>query len=143
MATTQLAEISFYYLRRDDREQKLQIACRLAAQAYRRQKTVFILTPHEDDTKRIDDMLWNQPKNSFIPHAASVQQTKPLTPVRISNELPNDSLYLLINLTDDTIEMPGRAERVFELATPLERERAMARYEYYQNHNCAVQQHKL
>ena len=143
MASETTAEVSFYYIKEDDRPKKLQVACVLSEKAYKNKKSAYIFTTGDRDTNTVDTMLWDLRAWSFIPHVVSVEQTKPPSLIRIGNQLPQDEQYLLINLTDAMIDPHQKFKRIFEIATPMEKERARSRYEHYEEHNCVILEHNL
>ena len=135
--------MSFYQLDRDDGDARFRTACRLAAQAYERTKSVFMLTATGDDTKKVDDLLWNFPSNRFIPHVIGAENPPHLNLVRIHHKLPEQSHFLLINLTDQAVPIAGKFERIFEIVLPHEADSARARQIHYEQLNCAVQNHSI
>lgn len=138
-----LANVSFYRLDRDDLDSKFKTACRLASQAYERAKAVFILTINEEDSKKIDKLLWDFPPDRFVPHVQSSEKPTYRNLVRINSQLPVDSHYVLINLTDQAIAIAGKFERIFEIVTPDEAESAQARQHHYEQLNCTIQNHSV
>ncbi len=139
----ELASVSFYQLDRVDVDAKFKTACRLASQAYERAKTVFILTAKEEDSKRIDELLWEFPPDRFIPHIHGAERPAHQNLVRVHSELPDDSHYVLINLTDQAVAIAGKFERIFEIVMPNESDSARARHNHYEQLNCTVQHHTI
>ena len=139
----ELAAVSFYNLDHDNVHAKLQTACRLAAQAYGLAKSVFILAANEEAARAMDSMLWEFPKDRFVPHVLSDEPPEYDNRVRIGCELPKDSHYLLINLTANLIAFTGKIDRVFEIVMPSEKEAASKRQSHYENLNCTIQSHSI
>ena len=139
----ELAAVSFYNLDHDNTLAKFQTACRLAAQAYGLAKSVFILAQNDEEAKEIDNMLWEFPKDRFIPHLLSDEPPEHDNRVRIGSKLPDDSHYLLINLTANLIAFTGKIDRVFEIVLPSEKEAASKRQSHYENLNCTIQSHSI
>ena len=140
---SELASVSFYQLDRVDLEAKFKTACRLAAQAYERAMSVFILTAVEEDSARIDELLWDFPPGRFVPHVQGEEKPSYRNLVRISNQLPDDSHFVLINLTDQAVAIAGKFERIFEIVMPNEVESARARQNHYEQVNCTVKKHSV
>lgn len=139
----ELASVSFYQLDRVDLDAKLKTACRLAAQAYDRTKSVFILTANEEDARKIDEMLWDFPSDRFVAHEQSLEKPSHDNLVRIHNQLPDDSHYVLINLTDQAVAIAGKFERIFEIVMPNESDSARLRQNHYEQLNCTIQNHTI
>lgn len=139
----ELASVSFYQLDRVDLDAKLKTACRLAAQAYDRAKSVFILTANEEDSRKVDEMLWEFPSDRFVPHEQSSEKPSHDNLVRIHNQLPDDSHYVLINLTDQAVAIAGKFERIFEIVMPNESDSARSRHNHYEQLNCTIQNHTI
>ena len=135
--------MSFYHLDKVDLDAKFKTACRLASQAYERAKSVFILTANEEDATTIDELLWEFPPNRFIPHVRSADKPVQHNLVRIHNQLPEDSHYVLINLTSEAVAIAGRFERIFEIVMPDEVSTARTRHNHYEKLNCTVQNHSV
>ncbi|MCY4129202.1 MAG: DNA polymerase III subunit chi [Gammaproteobacteria bacterium] len=139
----ELANVSFYRLDRVDLDGKFKTACRLASQAYERSKSVFILTANEEDSQKMDQLLWDFPSNRFIPHVQRAEKPSHHNLVRIHHQLPEDSHYVLINLTDQAVAIAGKLERIFEITMPSEADSARARQNHYEQLNCTVQTHSI
>lgn len=139
----ELASVSFYQLDRNDVDSKFKTACRLASQAFERSKSVFILTANERDSAKLDELLWDFPPSRFIPHVVCTDKPSHRNLVRINCQLPEDSHYVLINLTDQAVAIAGRFERIFEIVMPNETETARAHRSHYEKLNCAIQNHSV
>lgn len=67
-----------------------------------RKQAVLILTPSETAAKYIDDFLWKQPKESFLPHIISQETTREQIVITTRRENLNNA-HVLINLTPEQI----------------------------------------
>ena len=61
-----MTTIDFYF----NAEDRLQVACRLAAKAASQKKRMVIYAPEADTASRIDKMLWTWQAIGFLPHCA-------------------------------------------------------------------------
>lgn len=104
---------------------------------------MFILTASEQDSLKMDQLLWDFPPERFIPHVQSAEKPSDRHLVRIHNQLPEDSHYVLINLTDQTVAIAGKFERIFEIVMPNEVDSARARQRHYEQLNCTVHTHSI
>ena len=104
---------------------------------------MFILTANEEDSAKLDELLWEFPKDRFVPHESCAEKPSGQNLVRIHNQLPEDSHYVLINLTDHPVAIAGRFERIFEIVMPNETETARTNRSHYEQLNCTIQNHSV
>jgi DNA polymerase III subunit chi len=134
--------IDFYF----NAEDRLQVACRLAAKACGQKKRLLIYAPEADTASRIDRMLWTWQATGFLPHCAADGSLAAETPVLISagDETPPDC-PLLLNLAADCPPHFARFERLFEVVAADDAERAAgrARYRFYQERGYKIANHDL
>jgi DNA polymerase-3 subunit chi len=134
--------IDFYF----NAEDRLQVACRLAAKAYGQKKRIVIYAPDADGASRIDRMLWTWQAIGFVPHCAVNDELAAETPVLIAtgDETPA-GCGLLLNLASETPPHFARFERLFEVVTAEEADRAAGRgrYRFYQERGYKIANHDL
>ena len=85
-----------FYLDADDR---LQVACRVAAKAHSQAHKVLIYAPDGEVAREIDRLLWTTPATGFVPHVMADHRLAGETPVVIARDaeaLPHDDV--LVNL---------------------------------------------
>ena len=121
-------------------------ACRLAHKAYRLKHRVYILTATADESANLDRLLWTFNPGSFVPHQVHAEAVDPNLPVLIGHDMPpaefND---VLISLTTQVPACFERFDRVAELVSSDESERAgaRARFRQYRDRGLDVQTHNL
>jgi DNA polymerase-3 subunit chi len=137
-----MTSIDFYF-NADDR---LQVACRLAAKAASQKKRILIYAPDADAASRIDRLLWTWQAVGFLPHCAAGDELAAETPVLIASgeETPADC-GLLLNLADGCPPHFARFERLFEVVPAEEAGRAAgrSRYRFYQERGYRIANHDL
>ena len=137
-----MTSIDFYF----NAEDRLQVACRLAAKAYAQKKRMLIHAPDADTASRIDRMLWTWQAIGFLPHCPAHSTLAAETPVLISaaEETPADCA-LLLNLGAECPPHFARFERLFEVVTAEETDRTAgrARYRFYQERGYKIANHDL
>lgn len=104
---------------------------------------MFILTANDEDSARIDELLWEFPPDRFVPHERCMERPSHQNLARIHHQLPEDGHYVLINLTDQAIAIAGKFERIFEIVMPNEADAASTRQNHYEQLNCTVQNHSV
>ena len=137
-----MTSIDFYF-NADDR---LQVACRLAAKAVAQKKRVLIYAPEPETAQRIDRLLWTWPATGFVPHCAPHDPLAAETPVLIASgeEAPADC-EILLNLSADCPPHFERFERLLELvgAADDERQLGRGRFRFYRDRGFAIASHDL
>lgn len=137
-----MTRIDFYSNAAD----KLATACRIVAKGYALEHRVVVACPDPEIAQRIDRMLWSSPPTGFIPHCGSGDPLAPLTPVIIDcrDEEPLHD-QVLVNLKAEWPPYFGRFERLIEIVTGDEEDRAQARarYKFYRDRGYEIRNHDL
>jgi len=132
-----------FYFNADDR---LQVACRLAAKAASLNARMLIYAPEGDTASRIDKLLWTWQATGFVPHCAAHEAIAAETPILIAaGEETPEGVGVLINLSAECPPHFERFERVCELVGrhDEEREAGRARYRYYRDRGYKITDHDL
>jgi DNA polymerase-3 subunit chi len=137
-----MTEISFYTFAAD----KLAVLRQLATKAYGQKLNVLIRTVDPALADNVDRMLWANPPLSFIPHCRDSDALAGQTPIVIGVNV--DSLAqanVLINLDDNQPAQFSRFDRVLEIVTADEQDRARGRerYKFYQERGYSIKTHDL
>jgi DNA polymerase-3 subunit chi len=137
-----VTSIDFYF----NAEDRLQVACRLAAKAVSQNKRMLIYAPDADTASRIDKLLWTWQAVGFLPHCAAGDELAAETPVLIAagEETPADCA-LLLNLSNACPPHFARFERLFEVVPAADAERAEGRnrYRFYLDRGYKIANHDL
>ena len=127
-------------------EDKLQTACQLSAKALTRQMRVMILTADSALTDKVSRLLWSLPSIGFYPHCRATDRLAPVTPIivdHVAEPLPHDQV--LINLRQETPPMFSRFQRLIEIVSLDDEDRAAARerYRFYRDRGYEITTHQL
>ena len=137
-----MTSIDFYF-HADDR---LQVACRLAAKALSQNRRMVIYAPDPEMASRIDKLLWTWPATGFVPHCAPHDALAAETPVLIAcgDETP-DGFGVLLSLSAECPPHFARFERLCELVgrDDAERKAARGRYRHYRERGYKITDHDL
>ena len=146
--------IDFYVLSASDDKSRWQFACRLAEKAVSRGNKVLIATQDEAASRAVDELLWTQRPESFVPHHIVGQNTdgqstdaptaKP--PVVITHDLDDiDHHDVLVNIRTTRPEQFSRFDRLAEIVIqqPEVLENTRQSYAFYKQRGYPVQTHKL
>jgi DNA polymerase III subunit chi len=131
-----MPQIDFYVLSDAAPDAHFRYACKLAEREVDGGRRVFIRTASDDDTRRLDDLLWTFGDRSFLPHEIVGANTPSHERVRIliGATPPVSFRDVLINLGETAPDMTG-VERLMEIvATDPERKRlARERFKAYRD----------
>lgn len=106
------------------------IACQLAAQQFRNNKRVFILTDDETHAHLVDEQLWAFDANSFVPHNLIGEGPRQGAPVEIGTKAPTNSRQVLINLSQTVPTFLNKFKEVFDFVPTEETAKQQARERY-------------
>jgi DNA polymerase III subunit chi len=137
-----VTNIDFYF----NAEDRLQVACRLAAKAAAQKKRMLIYAPDGGTAGAIDKMLWTWQAVGFLPHCAASDELAVETPVLIaSGEETPAECSLLLNLAEICPPHFARFERLFEVVPADEAGRAAGRerYRFYLDRGYKIANHNL
>ena len=137
-----MTQIDFYF----NAEDRLQVACRLAAKAMADGKRMLVYAPDAELAARVDKLMWTWPATGFVPHCPADDALAPQTPILISrsDEVPA-GCGLLVNLGADCPPHFASFERLFEVVgtEEAEKEAGRARYKLYRSRGYAIANHDL
>ena len=107
-----MTEINFYTAVTNP----LVATARLVAKAYAQGRRVRVITPDAAATQLLNNMLWEQPAEGFLPHVALSSPHAAATPVIIDHSITHEgSIDVLINLCAEPPAFFSRFERMFEI----------------------------
>jgi DNA polymerase-3 subunit chi len=137
-----LTSIDFYF-NADDR---LQVACRLAAKAASQGKRLLVHTPDPELAGRFDKMLWTWQALAFVPHCAAADPLAADTPVLLAGgEETPAGCDVILNLGAACPPHFERFARLLEIvgADDAERQAGRERYKFYQARGYKISSHDL
>ena len=137
-----MTTIDFYFNAQD----RLQVACRLAAKAYSQKKRMLIYAPESDTASRIDKMLWTWQAISFVPHCLAGDALAGETPVLITADAANPpDCEVLVNLSSECPDFFARYPRLLEIVSRDDeyKKAGRARYACYRDRGYAIRNHDL
>jgi DNA polymerase-3 subunit chi len=137
-----MTRIDFYF----EAEDKLHVACRLAAKAVQQQLRVLIYAPDEPQAQKIDKLLWTWQATGFLPHCMTRSPLAAETPVLITHD-PEDTPHdeVLLNLHSERPPAFSRFRRLVEIVGrgDEDREAARARFRFYRDRGYEIARHNL
>jgi DNA polymerase-3 subunit chi len=137
-----MTSIDFYF-NADDR---LQVACRLAAKALKQGSRMLIYAPDADTAGRLDTLMWTWPATGFVPHSLAQAPLAAETPVLIATgEETPAPCELLLNLGAECPPHFERFARLLEVVSLNDEDKASgrSRYRFYKERGYAITSHDL
>ncbi|ASU39924.1 DNA polymerase III subunit chi [Herbaspirillum sp. meg3] len=111
---------------------KLAYACRLVRKARAAQCKIVLLGKDRNELAQLDQLLWSFSEQDFLPHVHANDPLAAQTPVILTDseavDLPHH--HVLINLSGTTPEHFARFERMFEIISSDEADKATGRDRY-------------
>ncbi len=94
------------------------MACNLVNTAYTKGRVVYLCTENDEQSKKIDEMLWSFAANSFVPHVQYAEgQTIDVEkfPVCIGSIQPTEQFRdVLVSIRSDVPEYFSQFQRIME-----------------------------
>ena len=115
-----------------DAEAQLALACQLVTERYRLGQSLFLCVESQEQGWQLDEMLWQQDPDSFVPHSLSDEPTAHQAPVEIGTGLPRRNRQLLINLSQQAPAFAGRFAEVVDFVPTDDSLKQLARERYKQ-----------
>jgi DNA polymerase-3 subunit chi len=139
-----VARVNFYLLRHDDAHARLLLACRLSEQLLRQGRPVRVLAASEDESRTIDQLLWNFSAESFVPHALCGEAPADC-PVLIDWKLDAFNDGNLLNLTAALPPQHGSLDSIAEFVLSNDEAKALSRSKWnaYKQHGHELQHHQI
>ena len=140
-----MTRIDFYILPDQDRDARLQFACRLIDKAQRMGHQVFVNTRDQAQAEALNRRLWDFLPESFTPHRL-LDGEQPPAPVAIGySEDCGDHHDVLINLGGPAPAYFSRFERLTEVVIQEETVLADTRdnYKFYRDRGYPIQSHDM
>lgn len=139
-----MPSVSFYILTSEQEHAIDRTACRLAARAFDEGMRTLILVNDDSTATYLDDLLWQQPENRFIPHTRV--SVDPKIDVRTWIATGTDQVreaQLLINLTHDKPHKFDSYDRIFEIVAKSNTEESREKYRFYRSRGCELDTYEI
>ncbi|GAA0858669.1 DNA polymerase III subunit chi [Aliiglaciecola litoralis] len=131
-----MTDVTFYLLDKADEAQPAHwlLACQLAARCYRKRQKCIVMCSDKASAEAFDELLWQQPLDSFVPHNLTGEGPKGGAPVEISWQSAETAQRpTVINLADALPERLQSYRQIFDFVPAEEsaKQRARDRYKHY------------
>lgn len=135
----QMSKVTFYLLEQvtDDNSQQpahLVLACQLAARCFRSKQRCLVFCDTQALAEQFDELLWQLPTDSFVPHNLAGEGPPGGAPVEISWQAPSQyNRGVLINLSPEVADFHHRFTQIYDFvpAGDTLKQQARDRYKNY------------
>lgn len=94
-----MSQVNFYLIAADNARARLAFVCRLIEKIYRKSHQIHIHTDHAVQARLLDQLLWTERADSFIPHQLASEANPDCVPVIIGCDSDQPKIRdTLINL---------------------------------------------
>ena len=144
-----MTQVNFYTLPSSETQARLLFVCRLAEKAYSLGHRIHVQTDSEQQSKLLDDLLWQYSPSSFIPHGISTTSENgggDTNPVSLGCNLADaQHADVLINLAEQPCQAEGQFSRINEIISADEQslEQGRIRYRFYKEKAYKMETFKL
>ena len=141
-----MTQVNFYTLPSSEVHSRLQFVCRLTEKAYSLGHRIHIQTESDQQSKLLDDLLWQYAPSSFIPHRTLDGSSDSPDPVSLGTSLTGTKHSdVLINLGKQASQAGDQFTRVNEVisADPESLEQGRDRYRDYKGRDYQIETFKL
>jgi DNA polymerase-3 subunit chi len=141
-----VTQVNFYTLTSSEAQSRLLFVCRLTEKAYSLGHRIHIQTESEQQSKLLDDLLWQYAPSSFIPHTTADGSSNNRDTVSVGTSLAGAKhADVLINLGEQASQAGDQFSRINEVisADPESLEQGRNRYRDYKGKNYQIETFKL
>ena len=146
---TEPCQVDFYLLSTPGLDAR-RMACRLALMSWERGHRTTVVTDTDAAAGKIDALMWESPRDRFLPHELADPDGTGCAPVvitpidRLNDESPATS-DVVINLCSQPIPRPAQFARLLEIV-PQEKEAREAcrdKFRYYRSQGISPATHEI
>lgn len=140
-----MSKVTFYLLDKETDDSshfsaQLALACQLAVNSYRNKQRCLVFCQTQALAEQFDELLWQLPTDSFIPHNLAGEGPSGGAPVEICWQTPSQfNRSVLINLSAGIADFHQRFSQVYDFVPGGDVEKQQAR-ERYKNYRAAGNQ---
>ena len=141
-----MAQVNFYALPSSEAQSRLLFVCKLTDKAHSLGHRIHIQTESDQQSKLLDDLLWQYAPSSFIPHRTLDGSSDSPDPVSLGTSLTGTKHSdVLINLGKQATQAGDQFTRINEVisADPESLEQGRDRYRDYKGKDYQIETFKL
>jgi DNA polymerase-3 subunit chi len=118
-----------------DNQSKIRLISQKAQEAYQKEERLLISTPNLPAAQYVDELLWNYPEESFMPHAISDTPLSDWIAITMQSQLNVNQAARQLNLCPTPSELYDQMEEIYEFldhTTPQKVELSQQRFRFYE-----------
>jgi len=141
-----MTKVDFYLLAGQGQDAREAMACKLIEKIYRLNHKIYIHTESDQDSSRIDNLLWTLNPGNFIPHEIANSANHAETPVIIGHDPQAPQIHdVLVNLTHEVPLFFSQFNRVAELVDADETHKNLGRtrFKFYKDRGYELDTHDI
>lgn len=128
-----MSKVSFYLLKQGQAAERYLFACRLCEKISAQKLKIYLHTDTYEQATYLDDLLWSFRPDSFLPHCLLGADIDEEVSIRIGHgENFQKNFDVLINLSEQVPAFYGQFDRVAEIISTDETEKAQGRQRWSQ-----------
>lgn len=107
------SQVIFYPVKTNS--EKLSLICVKVAESFLSGKRILIAVPSPEAAAYIDQLLWRQPEESFIPHLVSNKAPQERVVIAVNPAQNFNQAQIFLNLLPDASPLAAQFQMVYEL----------------------------
>lgn len=138
-----MAQARFYLLDAIGDDNLLAFVCQQVSHTARQHRRVLVVANDKQQAEALDELLWQLPADSFVPHGLTGEAAVNGAPVEITwaSANPGTPWPVVINLSDNMPSQAARAQLVVDFVPQNSASRAFARERYKQYRQAGMALH--
>ncbi len=141
-----MTDINFYVSKQEGLENRLAIVNRLIKVGLKHKLNIYIHTDNDVTSTKLDNYLWRNERNSFIPHSIISNNQSINNEINISHDFePLNNCDYLINLSNKRPDFFSRFLKVAEILDTSDEilTAGRKRYSFYRDRGYTLGYHQL
>lgn len=140
-----MPQATFFLLPEASEDEQNELICGKIATLFRQYKKVRVWARDKQQAESLDELLWQQPADAFIPHNLVGEGPANGVPVELcwpgDQPVANRPGYILFNLADQVPAQAQQSRAIFDIVPANEDAKAIARerYKHYRANGCQLQ----
>lgn len=138
-----MPQVDFYVLQEQDELARRQFACRLLEKIHKLGKSAVVIMPEAAAANAMDQLLWEFPPESFLPHGLNEDTNNPIA-IRLAEDW-KVARDVAINLQLQPLQDRDMCERLVEIVVqdPAVLQATREHFKFYRQQGYQIQSHAL
>ena len=139
-----MSRVTFFLLPDVAADEQNGLICDKIADLFRQHKKVRVFAQSQQHAEQLDELLWQRPADSFIPHNLAGEGPANGVPVEIlwpdAENTARRPGYVLFNLAEQVPVQAQQSHTIFDIVPAAEQQKVIARerYKHYRASGCQL-----